>query len=290
MIIDAHVHLWEAQNGRVDGRPVFSVGNGRSDFGGEIRQMLPPYIRDGKNTAELLLSNMDYAGVNCAVVTQEYIDGNQNDYLLQVKKKYPDRIKICSLYEERPDFSLDGFDGIKICAGRLREPLLCALPVFEAAQREKKFVSIDLAEGEAQVEAMEEIIRRCPDVKIAVGHFGMANRKGFEKQIALAKHPNVFIESGGITWLFHREFYPYPSAVEAILQAADICGMEKLMWGSDYPRTMTAITYAMSLDFVLKSARLTEREKRMFVGENARAFYGFSQQETILPVKNMVED
>lgn len=34
--------------------------------------------------------------------------------------------------------------------------------------------------------------------------------------------------------------------------AADLVGFDKLMWGSDYPRTMTAISYRMSLDFVEK--------------------------------------
>lgn len=63
-------------------RNVFSVGNGKSNFGGEIRQMLPPYMTDDENTAERLISNMDYAGVNGAVITQEKIDGNQNDKIM----------------------------------------------------------------------------------------------------------------------------------------------------------------------------------------------------------------
>lgn len=46
--------------------------------------------------------------------------------------------------------------------------------------------------------------------------------------------------------------------------------MEKLMWGSDYPRTITAITYKMSYDFVEKSTELTADEKRLFLGENAK--------------------
>ena len=81
MIVDAHTHLWKTQNGLVGGKPVYDVGGGRSDFGGEIKQMLPPYMINGENPVELLISNMDFAGVNCAVVTQEYIDGCQDDYL-----------------------------------------------------------------------------------------------------------------------------------------------------------------------------------------------------------------
>lgn len=289
MIIDAHVHLWDSQNGNVNGRPVFGIGNGKSNFGGEIRQMTPPYLLNTENPVECLIANMDYAQVNGAVVTQEYIDGNQDEYLKRAKEKYLDRIKICSLYEENDDFQLECFDGIKICAGRLLEPLEATIKVFKQAQAQNRFVSIDLAEGSRQVSVMREIIEECPEVRIAIGHFGMVTREGWEQQIKLARYKNVYIESGGITWLFHKEFYPYPSAVEAILRAKDICGMEKLMWGSDYPRTMTAITYRMALDFVEKSKRLSEEDKRMFLGENAQKFYAFAYQEKLPYIINMVE-
>ena len=121
VIIDAHLHLWEKQNGRVNQKPVVGVGGGRSDFGGEVRQMMPPYMDDERNTVERLIANMDYACVNACVVTQEYIDGNQDAYLLESKVKYPERIKICSLYEENDDYLLAGGDGVKICTGRLAD-------------------------------------------------------------------------------------------------------------------------------------------------------------------------
>ena len=42
MIIDAHLHLWKKQSGCVNGKPVFALSGGKSDFGGAIRQMMPP--------------------------------------------------------------------------------------------------------------------------------------------------------------------------------------------------------------------------------------------------------
>ena len=66
-------------------------------------------------------------------------------------------------------------------------------------------------------------------------------------------------------------------------------GIDKLMWGSDYPRTITAITYKMSYDFVVKSTELTEKEKQMFLGENAISFYGFTDLVDLPYVKNMSE-
>lgn len=289
MIIDAHTHLWKKQNGRVDGRPVIALQNGQSDFGGEIRQMMPPYMINCENTADMLISNMDYAGVNGAVITQEEIDGNQDAYLLKAKAEYPDRLKICALYEENKPFNIDGFDGIKICAGRLSsQDLTKHYKVFEAADKNNMFISIDMADGALQTASLFEMIQQYPNLKIAIGHFGMVTKNGWKAQIKLAQNKNVFIESGGITWLFNREFYPYPTAIKAIREAADICGFEKLMWGSDYPRTMVEITYKMSFDFVLKSNAISYFDKEKFLYQNAKDFYGFADFAEIIPVKNML--
>jgi predicted TIM-barrel fold metal-dependent hydrolase len=289
-MIDAHLHLWNEQNGRVNGLPVYALGGGRSMFGGEIRQMMPAYMTDGFNSAERLLANMDFAQVAGAVVTQEYIDGNQDEYLRQVRAENPVRIRVSALYEEKPLGDISWADGIKICAGRLADPDLTRLDdVFALAAKEDKFIGLDLADGDTQVASLREMIRQYPQVRMAIGHFGMVTTPGWQEQIRLAQHPNVFVESGGITWLFNSEYYPYPSAVRAILEARDICGMDKLMWGSDYPRTMTAITYRMSWDFVDKSPLLTEGEKQLFFHDNAEKFYRFHDLPDMPYVHHMAE-
>lgn len=303
-IIDAHSHLWLKQDTVVDGQIIRTGKNGRSLFMGEVRQMLPPFMIDGCNSAEVFLSNMDYAQVAAAVVTQEYIDGIQNDYLQEVAEKYPDRFLVCGMCEFRKPGYLEqarelagrNFKAIKIPAQRLLLPegrvsLVSdeMMSMFHLMEDRGMILSIDLADGDLQVGEMEEIISECPGLKIAVGHFGMVTRPDWLKQIRLARHPNVFIESGGITWLFNDEFYPFKGAVRAIRQAADEVGFSKLMWGSDYPRTITAITYRMSYDFIVKSDELSREEKTLFLGENARAFYGFKDLPVLPYIKNMSE-
>lgn len=289
-MIDAHLHLWNEQNGRVNGLPVYALGGGRSMFGGEIRQMMPAYMTDGVNSVERLLANMDFAQVSGAVVTQEYIDGNQDAYLCQVRRDHPERIRVSALYEEKLLEDIAWADGIKICAGRLADQDLTKhADVFERAEREDKFIGIDLADGDAQVASLRELIQQYPDVRVAIGHFGMVTTKGWQEQIKLARNKNVYVESGGITWLFNSEFYPYPSAVRAIAEARDICGMEKLMWGSDYPRTMTAITYRMSWDFVQKSPLLKDEEKQLFFHDNAEKFYRFENLPEMPYIHHMAE-
>ncbi|NLK74921.1 MAG: amidohydrolase [Clostridiales bacterium] len=305
IVVDAHVHLWKELKGNINGKTVSSIGGGAADFLGEKRQMMPPYMVNGENTVEMFVSNMNYAGVAAAVVTQEYIDGIQNKYLIESYNKYPDRLFICGMAEFRkPGYYLqvkklidEGFKGIKIPAQRLinlpkrvylnEEEMI---DTFKLMESKNIVLSIDLADGDLQVAELKEVIKECPNLKIAIGHFGMVGREGWQEQIKLARNKNVYIESGGITWLFHKEFYPYKGAVLAIKEAAELVGMEKLMWGSDYPRTMTAITYKMSYNFIEKSDLLSEYEKRLLLGENAIKFYGFKNLKVMERIKNMVED
>ena len=304
IIIDAHSHLWLKQDTVVEGLPIRTLENGRSLFMGEVRQMLPPFMTDGVNSAEVFLSNMDYAQVSAAVVTQEFIDGFQNDYLAEVAARYPDRFFVCGMCEFRKPGYLDqarqliarGFQGIKIPAQRLllqegRVRLNCEemMQMFHLMEQNGVLLSIDMADGDTQVGELEDVIQECPKLKVAIGHFGMVTRPQWKEQIKLARHPHVRIESGGITWLFNDEFYPFKGAVRAIREAAELVGFEKLMWGSDYPRTITAITYRMSYDFVSKSDELTEEEKALFLGENACSFYGFHNLSELPYIKNMSE-
>lgn len=292
-IIDAHSHLWLKQNTMIDGKRILSLKNGRSIFFDEEVQMLPPWLIDGVNSAEVFLSNMDYAQVGGAVVVQELIDGNQNVYLTEVQQANPDRFFCMGMawsLDEAKAVHTTGLKGIAFPGHRMKESLLDLMPVFKYMEEQQMVLSMCLGEEEKQIGEMREVIQECPQLRVAIGHFGMVTTPIFKSQIMLAREgEHVMVESGGITWLFNAEFYPYPSAIRSIKQAADWVGMDKLMWGSDYPRTITAITYKMSYDFITKSAELTEGDKARFLGKNAESFYGFKNLPELPYIKNMSE-
>jgi len=292
-IIDAHSHLWLKQDTIVNGQPIYQIGRGRSMFFGEERQMLPPFMIDGVNSAEVFLANMDYAQVGGAVVVQEVIDGNQDEYLLDVQRRYPDRFFVCALKDLDNDVLTvpDGFKAVAVPGHRAQRPLTDPEVVgfFKEMEKRGMILSMCLDDNAEQIAMMREVIQECPDLKIAIGHFGMVTGKHWMEQIRLAEAKNVYVESGGITWLYNSEFYPFPSAVRSIKEAADAVGMDKLMWGSDYPRTICAITYKMSYDFITKSRELTEEQKAAFLGENAKKFYGFGNLPELPYIKNMSE-
>lgn len=299
IIIDAHSHLWLKQDTEWNGKKISPLPNGRSMFLGEEVQMCPPFMTDGKNSAEVFLSNMDYAQVAGAVVTQEFIDGIQNDYYKTVNEQYGSRLKcLCMLDYMNGSFCLpveDKWEGVVIPGHRIykdgkRMPINGDdfMDMFKDMEKRGLILSLCL-EDEEQTAEFHEVIEECPDLKVAIGHFGMPTESSWHEQVKLCLSKNVMLESGGITWLYNPEFYPYPTAMEKIREAADMVGIEKLMWGSDYPRTITAITYKMSYDFVLKSKLLSEEEKRLFLGENAVRFFGFHGLTVPKHVKNMSE-
>lgn len=304
LIIDAHCHLWLWQHTTVGGKRIEQRPNGRSAFLGREVQMMDPRMTDNRNSAEKLLATMDYAQVGGAIVTQEFIDGPQNDYLEYVGQRWPDRFFTFGMIEWRkPGFLIEaqvlarrGFRGIKLPAarliddtGRTRFDTEEFIDVFRLMEREGMILGIELAEGDAQCAELEAVIAECPRLTIVIGHFGMANRDGWMSQILLARHENVYIDLGGLTWLYNDEFYPYASAVGDLRRAADTVGCDRLLWGSDYPRTITAITYRQSYDWLLKATELTDDEKFAVLGLNARRVYGLTDTPTLPYTPNMSE-
>ena len=304
-IIDAHSHLWYRQDTTWNGQKISPLPNGRSMFLGEEVQMLPPFMIDGHNTAEVFLSNMNYAQVAAAVVVQEFIDGIQNKYLKWVREHYGDRFFLFGMADylhqgffgmardliEKKQFRGMAIPGHRLITDTQRVFLNSdeMMQMFHLMEQRDVLLSITLIDGDHQVGELTEVIQECPRLKVVIGHFGMPVAQGWEHQLRLCLHDNVYMESGGITWLYNSEFYPFPTAVKVIRQAIDTVGVEKLMWGSDYPRTITAITYRMSYDFISKSSLLTDDEKKAFLGENAKRLYGFKDLPELPYIKNMSE-
>lgn len=214
------------------------------------------------------------------------MDGPQNAYCLEVVEKHPVRFFAHGLpnywdldgveAEARRLFE-QGFRGLKLPAGHFVNQVELddshLLPIYRTMEERGYVLAVDLCEGEAQVPAMEQILSQCPALRVAIGHFGMPNRGGWPGQRNLCRHKNVYLDTGGMIWLYRDEGYPFPSAVNAIQQAASEVGIEKLMWGSDWPRTMVDFTYRQSIEFLSQNDRLSDEEKTWLLGKSAATLY-----------------
>lgn len=296
LILDAHMHCWDHVHGLIGNEvPVRPLDRGRIRVGDDVILGMPASFLDCRATAERVLAEWDAHGVTGGVLVQEYLDGEQNAYSRSVQAQYPDRFRAYAL----PDFfAVDavadeaialleggGFCGVKVCGGHLEGKVALdderLFPLYAWLDEHASAVALDFAEGEAQVAEFERVLARWPELRVAVGHFAMPTRGGWPAQLHLARHPNVLVESGGIVWLYRGEGPPFPSARDALLRARDEVGIDKLMWGSDWPRTMCDFTYEQSFAFVRDGDFLTEEEKDAFLGGNAARFYGFPSPDPL---------
>jgi L-galactono-1,5-lactonase len=304
MIIDAHMHIWKKLNGRIAGSiPLRPIRNGMIRIGKETMLGMPPSHLDCSARAEWVVAEFDAAGVDTGVVVQEYMDGEQNAYVLAAAKKFrgrffahglPDVFKPDRVAKEAARLFDRGFQGLKVPGGHMLNKIAIDderfEPIWARMEDEGLVVSVDFSEGEPQVPMMERILARHPKLKVAVGHFGMVNRKGWPGQLDLCRHENVYMETGGITWLYRHEGPPFPGALRVIKEAKDRVGIEKLMWGSDWPRTMVDCTYRQTIDFIRRTDELSDAEKRLLLGENAGRLYGIkARKKARAPAKLITE-
>lgn len=309
MIVDAHMHIWMKIKGVVNGGvAVKPLKNGMITIGKQPMLGMPATHLDCSARAEWVVSEFDAAGVDYGVVVQETMDGPQNDYLRKVMRDrtlgprffmhaLPDWFHPKGVFKEAKGLFKQGFRGIKLPALRLqgltRLDDKAFMPLYQLMEEEGHVLAVDLAAGAAQVGEMNAILKTCPKLKVAIGHFGMVTRGKADEwltQIVLARHENVYIESGGIIWLFRNEGYPFNNAILAIKRAVHEVGVAKLMWGSDWPRTMVDFTYRQSLDFVRKNIELNNAERSAFLGGNAMRLYGFKPPKSARQPATLVTD
>ncbi|MAP16751.1 MAG: amidohydrolase [Verrucomicrobiales bacterium] len=297
MVIDAHMHIWNKVHGLVNGEfPVRPLKSGMISIGEEKMLGMPAVFKECQALAEYVVGEFDASGVQAGVVVQEYLDGPQNDYLLSVQRNYPGRFFFHALpnffnrdevVSESRNLFERGFRGLKLCGGHLLGKVdlndEVFFPLWELMESEGYVLAVDFSEGEIQVPQFEIILSKFPHLKVAIGHFGMPNRGGWPGQLNLCHHENVYMECGGIIWLYRSEGYPFTQALETIKKAASEVGYSKLMWGSDWPRTMVDFTYRQSLDFIREDDSIDEFDKELFLGKNAANLYGFKLENTNSP-------
>ena len=121
---------------------------------------MPPFMVDGVNSAEVFLSNMNYAQVGGAVVVQEIIDGNQNEYLTEVQRKHPERFFCMGMawnLEEAKAVHAAGLKGIAYPGHRMKESLLGLIHIFKYMEEQGMVLSMCLGEDEHQIGEMKEV-------------------------------------------------------------------------------------------------------------------------------------
>ena len=284
MIIDAHIHLWNRLHGEDTGTDREALRWGKARQGDRIYYATPPAFEDSLSTYERALAHMDWLGIERAVVLQEFIDGKQDDYLAQVRRKCPHRFSCMALFDQHYfDDPMRAFkeaiDEKKLQGFLVKSPspfpeiaIPKLMPIWEACA--ERGLPIVLKNGVP--EDVRKLIQALPNLKIVLSHFaGIFDppETYYERLQIVADNPNVFMDSGALTY---RQRYPFAEAKERLHEAVEKVGAGKIAWGSDYPRPPLVAdnSYKQQLEFItIECDFLTEDQRKEILGGTALRVY-----------------
>ena len=286
MIIDAHIHLWNRLHGGDTGVDRQALAWGKAREGDRIYYATPPAFEDSLSTYERALAHMDWLGVDRAVVLQEFMDGKQDDYLAEVRKRCGTRFSCMALFDSSYlDAPLRSFQ--KAIDGDLLQGFLVKTPdPFPHIAVEKlaplwrmcaeRGLPVVLKNG--LPDEIRRLVDLVPELKIVLSHFAGSSGPPQEFRARLqiaASCPTVYVDSGGMTYQ-HR--YPFPTPKEQLRSALEIVGPQKIAWGSDYPRPglVADSSYRQQLDFVrVECDFLTDADRERILAGTALEVYSW---------------
>ncbi|MBI4331362.1 MAG: amidohydrolase [Chloroflexi bacterium] len=235
--------------------------------------------------AETLLFQMDRNGVDRALLVQ-MINSYDNRYGLDCVHRYPGRFAAVVLVDtQREDavhalgkWAEEGAAGVRL-RPTWRSPGPDPLAIWRKASELGLVVS---ASGRLEMFGAEEfhrLVREFPNLKIVVEHLGEPGPEPqtdfalFEKVLALANYPNVYIKLPGFGELLPRPGLvhapPFPEPPRAVRLAYEAFGSRRMMWGSDFPRCMGREGYANALRIPMATPFFSDEDKEWIFGKTA---------------------
>jgi predicted TIM-barrel fold metal-dependent hydrolase len=126
---------------------------------------------------------------------------------------------------------------------------------------------------------------RNPDTMLVIDHLGLqqpheppAPAQPFAdlpKLLALAVHDNVAVKVTGACTLSHEPF-PYNDIWDPLRRIFDAFGINRCMWGTDWTRAVSLLTYEQGIEAFRVTNRLSDSERAALLGETLRRIYGWS--------------
>lgn len=290
-------------------------GHGRFVWtvGGQMyaKQYLPPSLVDLSHAPETLVAQMDYAGVDWAVLHTDHVMGRLTDYLAACVRRHPTRLlalahlpeweieqdpeaaaaEVCRAY----GLGLHGYQfGV---TSRYRHGVTASWdgpalrPFWDQVARLDKPVFFTLTPWPrptaedylGQLRIWQGWLERYPAVPAVLTH-GFPWRLFVEgRRLCL---PEWLLEpfrarAARLQLLFHISLgnvweYPYRELHTAIAQLVDALGSDRLMWGTDMPNVERFCTYCQTLETFTVHCQglLTTADLANIVGGTAARLFG----------------
>lgn len=276
MRIDSHQHFWQYDPGR-DGWITDEMAVLKRDF---LPNDLIPLMRAN--------------GIDASIAVQADQSEEETRFLLELADRYAEIAGIVgwvNLCSENVRARLQHFSQFRklrgfrhIVQAEPDERFLLRKDFLRGVEALAEFgFTYDILTYARHLPVVNEFVRQFPRQKFVVDHLGKPAIKAQEIELwkpelrALAENPNVFCKLSGMVveadWRSWKpaDFDPYLDVVFAAF------GVDRLMFGSDWPVCLLAASYAQVKEVISNYMRdFSEVEKEKIFGLNAARFYGLA--------------
>lgn len=237
-VVDTHMHVWSDQPASFPFAHPYDP------------HFKPP---ESKATVEVLLDDMDANGVTHCVLVQVIFHGWDNRYVAQCVKLHPKRLKAHGLIDPTdPEVAKkleywvkeQGLSGMRFSPiyYKGKDDWLNAKSSEALWKKAEELGAIfNFFISTPQLPKLEDMLKRFPGVKVIIDHLAQADLKvedplpEFQKLLALARYPNVWVKVSELTSVSRSGKYPFTDAHAWVKRVYDAFGPDRLLWGTGYP-------------------------------------------------------
>jgi predicted TIM-barrel fold metal-dependent hydrolase len=243
-------------------------------------------------TVEMMLRQMDGAGVDRAIIVPPSWEGDRNDYAIAAAQQHPDRFAVmgrAALDDPRSRSLLPrwkdtrGMLGIRVTFSYGKESWLrdgtldWFWPAAEAAGIPLMVHPPDF------IPEITKVAEQHPKLTLIIDHFGLSRKMWREHRVpeamaqtaTLARFPNVYVKTSS-TATYSHDPYPFHDLNPHIRKIIEAFGPRRCFWGADLSICFHKIPYRQHLThFTEELDFLSAEDKRLIMGESILACLGW---------------
>ena len=245
-------------------------------------------------TGDDMVAAMDAVGVDGALLVSPYsMYGYDASYALETYAKHPSRFGLIRPFDPNSDVIDDEVAQWSETPGVVGARIMLTYGSYEADHPGINRILAACARARIPVNVMcsvqlpllRELVRRNPDTQFVVDHVGLVQPfeppappepfADLDNVVALAEHDNVAIKISGACTLSQQPF-PYLDIWEPLSKILDAFGFERCMWGTDWTRAVSLLTYEQGVKAFQVTDRLSDSERSALMGGSLTKIYNWS--------------
>ncbi len=278
-VIDSQVHAYEANTPK---RPWHKPN---SDW--------PAHV-----TGDEMVAAMDKVGVDGAInVSANSLYQYDASYAMEIQRKHPGRFAIVKPVNPDDPAVDDIVADWKKTPGAVAIRVMFALQnagelntagidrILRAAARHDLPVNLQCGN---HIDLGTKFIDAHPQTRFVIDHLGSYQPRtkpapanvwdNIPKVVELARRPNAAIKVSGVCTMSRDEF-PYPDIWDPLARVFDAWGFERCLWGTDWTRTYSLVSYEQGVKPFRLTDRLSDSERAMLMGGACAKVYGWSPKK-----------